>query len=312
MGGSKTITAEIIIVGGGLAGLSAGIYLGRAKRDALLIDNGRSMARWEPHVQNYLGFPRGIAGEDLLRFGRQQARRYGIRFCKDRILSGEHTARCFKLRGEKSNYEGQRLLLATGIFHLPPEIPHVSACLGHSIFFCKDCDGYRVQGKSIGVYGWNNEAAEYALGILCYSPLVVLFTDGRAPAWDRRLGEWVRERSIPVYRESIVDVHRRGRQMEYLELKDGRKICINALFTTRGDIYLNKLAKQLGARLDTKGEIVVDADMRATRRGLYAAGCVTPANCQMIIAAGQGATAAQTINRDLFEESLKKHELRRR
>jgi thioredoxin reductase (NADPH) len=311
MGRSRTITAEIIIVGGGLAGLSAGIYLGRAKRDALLIDDGKSMARWEPDVQNYLGFPHGIAGEDLLRFGRQQARRYGIRFCKDRILSGHARARCFGLSGEKGDYECKRLLLATGIFHLPPEIPHVSACLGHSIFFCKDCDGYRVQGKSIAIYGWNDEAVEYALGVLCYSPSVVLVTDGRAPVWSRRHRGWIREHKIPVCREAIVDVHRRGRQMEYLEFKDGKKISINALFTTRGDVCLNKLAKHLGARLDAKGEIVVDADMRTSRRGLYAAGCVTPANCQMIIAAGQGATAAQTINRDLFEESLKRHELRK-
>src|SRR5206468_12759574 len=75
-------------------------------------------------------------------------------------------------------------------------------------------------------------------------------------------------------------------------------------------IYLNKLAKGLGAKVDEEGQIVVDANMRSTVAGLYAAGCVTPANCQMIIAAGQGATAAQAINRDLFEESLAKHSLR--
>ena len=81
------ISAEVVIIGGGLAGLSAAIYLGRAKCDALLIDDGKSMARWEPDVQNYLGFPAGIAGEKLLRAGREQARRYGIRFCRDRIRS---------------------------------------------------------------------------------------------------------------------------------------------------------------------------------------------------------------------------------
>ena len=66
-----------------------------------------------------------------------------------------------------------------------------------------------------------------------------------------------------------------------------------------------------GARIDPEGQIVVDQCMRTSVPRLYAAGCVTPANCQMIIAAGQGATAAQAINRDLFEESLKNHSLRR-
>jgi thioredoxin reductase (NADPH) len=86
---------------------------------------------------------------------------------------------------------------------------------------------------------------------------------------------------------------------------------LDVLFTTRGDVYHNQLAENLGAKLSPEGEIIVDADQRATVSGVYAAGCVTPANCQMIIAAGQGAVAAQAINRDLFEESLENHSLRR-
>jgi thioredoxin reductase (NADPH) len=86
---------------------------------------------------------------------------------------------------------------------------------------------------------------------------------------------------------------------------------IDYIYTTRGDIFHTGLAKRLGAKLDSDGQIKVDQCMRTTVPGLYAAGCVTPANCQMIIAAGQGAAAAQAINRDLFEESLVTHSLRR-
>src|SRR6185436_11157721 len=75
--------AEVIVVGAGLAGLSAAIYLGRAGRQTLVIDSGKSMARWEPSVENYLGFPDGVRGEDLLRLGREQARRFGARFVRD-------------------------------------------------------------------------------------------------------------------------------------------------------------------------------------------------------------------------------------
>jgi thioredoxin reductase (NADPH) len=305
------ISVEVVIIGGGLAGLSAAIYLGRAKRDALLIDDGKSMARWEPDVQNYLGFPAGISGEKLLHAGREQARRYGIRFGRDRIRSGKTGRGEFKLRGDRSIYQCRKLLLATGIFHLPPEIPHVSACLGHSIFFCKDCDGYRVQGKSVAIYGWNNEAVEYALAMLCYSGSVAVVTDGRAPKWDRRHDQWLSEYKIPVHRDAIVDACHQKRHLQHLMFKGGSKLLVDALFTTRGDIYLNELAKELGAKLDDEGQIIVDVDMRTSRPGLYAAGCVTPANCQMIVAAGQGATAAQTINRDLFDENLANHSLRR-
>src|SRR5580765_2093298 len=133
--------SQVLIVGGGLAGLSAAIYLGRAKREALIVDEGRTMARWEPDVQNYLGFPAGVGGEELVKRGRAQARRYHTRFNRDRIISVSGSYGSFCLRGQKAVYHCERLLLATGIFHLPPELPGVAPCLGHSMFFCKDCDG---------------------------------------------------------------------------------------------------------------------------------------------------------------------------
>lgn len=297
-------STEVIIVGGGIAGLSAAIYLARAKRKTLVIDAGKSMARWEPDVQNFLGFPRGISGEELLRRGREQARRYRVKFVRDEIASAKARNGKFFLRGGKGSYICRRLLLATGIFHLPPDIPGVKPCLGHSMFFCKDCDGYRVRHDSIGVYGWTNEAAEYALAMLMYSRCVAIFTDGRKPRWDRRRHSWLREHAVPVHQQTIRDVRHRRRKIKALVFGQGEEVSIEALFTTRGDIYFSKLAEGLGAVVNRAGEIVIGLNARTTVKGLYAAGCVTPANCQMIIAAGQGATAAQAINRDLFEESL--------
>lgn len=308
----EEIRSQVIIVGGGLGGLSAAIYLGRAKRETLVIDSGKSMARWEPDVQNYLGFPEGISGSELLQRARTQARRYRVRFKRDEVSGAQRTGDGkFIIRGERANYRAHRLMLATGIFHLPPEIPGIKPCLGHSLFFCKDCDGFRVQGKAVGVYGSTNETVEYALGMLFYTSCVAIVTNGQEPHWDREHAEWIREYEIPVYSRKIVGVSRTETQLEALEFAAGARLVLEALFTTRGDVYLNSLAKALNAEINRDGEIVVDLDMRTSVPGLYAAGCVTPANCQMIIAAGQGATAAQAINRDLFLESLATHSLRR-
>jgi len=301
--------SEVIIVGGGLAGLSAAIYLGRAKRETLLVDEGRSMARWEPDVQNYLGFPLGVDGTDLVKRGRQQARRYGTRFKKDRIQSVSRKNGCFELHGETGLYACDRLLLATGIFHIPPDLPDIAPCLGHSMFFCKDCDGLRVQGKSVAVYGSTNEAVEYALAMLLYSSCVSIVTDGHRIRWDEQHGKWIAEYEMPVFELPITGVARKKSNIRALLLSDGTQVNVQALFTTRGDIYFNELARGLGAEVDANGEIVVNENMRTSIKGLYAAGCVTPANCQMIIAAGQGAIAAQAINRDLFETSLANHNL---
>jgi thioredoxin reductase (NADPH) len=304
-------TREVIVVGGGIAGLSAAIYLGRAQRDTLVIDSGHSMAKWEPVVENYLGFPKGVGGEELLQNGRKQAKRSEVHFIHDEIKKVSSRESVFVLRGKKKTYRAKRLLLATGIFHLPPEIPGVEKCLGHSMFFCKDCDGCRVRGKRIAIIGANNEAVEYALGMLHYSACVIVATNGAKPNWGKRQARWLREYEIPVARQRICDVDHRKRKIRALEFAGGQSVKIDFLFTTRGDIFYNGLAKKLGAKLDLHGQIKVDQCMRTSVPRLYAAGCVTPANCQMIIAAGQGAAAAQAINRDLFEESLATHSLRR-
>ncbi|CAN5465704.1 NAD(P)/FAD-dependent oxidoreductase [soil metagenome] len=302
---------EVIVIGGGIAGLSAAIYLGRAERDTLVIDSGHSMAKWEPEVGNYLGFPDGVEGEQLLKYGRRQAKFHKVAFANDEVKSVVRRKEGFFLRGRRATYRTNRLLLATGIFHLPPKIPGVKACLGHSMFFCKDCDGYRVRGKRIAICGANDEAVEYALGMLHYSPYVVVATNAEKPRWSRKHAKLLKEYEIPVHREKITGVDHRKCQVRALRLEGATEVKIDCIFTTRGDIFHTKLAKALGAALDREGQIEVDQDMRTNVPRLYSAGCVTPANCQMIIAAGQGAAAAQAINRDLFEESIANHSLRR-
>jgi thioredoxin reductase (NADPH) len=301
---------DVIVIGGGIAGLSAAIYLGRAQRDTLVIDSGHSMAKWEPVVENYLGFADGIHGEELLRQGRRQAERHEVKFAEDKVTEVELEAGIFVAHGERGIYRAKRLLLATGIFHLPPEIPGVKECLGHSMFFCKDCDGYRVREKTIAICGANDEAVEYALGMLHYSPRVMIASNGETPRWSEQHARWIEEYKIPVHLGRIHDVVHHDRQILSLQFGEEQEVKIDYIFTTRGDIFHTKLAEKLGAKLDEEGQILVDHSMRTTVPNFYAAGCVTPANCQMIIAAGEGATAAQAINRDLFEESLETHTLR--
>jgi thioredoxin reductase (NADPH) len=252
-----------------------------------------------------------VGGEDLLRHGCRQAKRFGARFIRDEIRAVAKKRSGFTVRGKRKTYRTNRLLLATGIFHLPPEIPGVKECLGHSMFFCKDCDGCRVREKRIAIIGANNEAVEYALGMLAYSACVIVATNGKKPGWDKRHAHWLADYEIPVARKRITGVEHRKRKIRALMFAGGTCVKTDYIFTTRGDIFHNKLAKKLGAKLDSHGQIQVDQCMRTSVPRLYAAGCVTPANCQMIIAAGQGAAAAQAINRDLFEESLATHSLKR-
>lgn len=304
-------TREVIIIGGGLAGLSAAIYLGRSRRETLLIHTNRSMAKWEAEVQNYLGFPKGIAGEDLLARGMAQVVRCDVGVIEDDIRSLTLDGDTFCLSGAGTVYRARRVLLASGLTHLPPEIPGVKECLGQSLFFCKDCDAYRVQGKKIVIIGGNDEAADYALAMLLFTSSVMICTNGRTPRWDTDHAGWLKEYAVPIRHDRIRSVLHDNGQLTAFTFEEGSSVKVEGAFTTRGDVVHNDLAESAGAKLDEEGQVIVDHLQETSVPGLYAAGCVTPGNCQMIIAAGQGAIAGQAINRDLFEDSLKRHALPR-
>src|SRR4051812_38191298 len=104
---------DVIIIGGGFAGLSAAIYLGRAMRRTLVIDAGESAAQWEPEVQNYFGFPEGISGPDLLRRGAQQAKRFGAELIIDEVERVERDSDgTFYVHGRHVRFHAHRLLIA--------------------------------------------------------------------------------------------------------------------------------------------------------------------------------------------------------
>jgi thioredoxin reductase (NADPH) len=305
------VPRDVIIIGGGLAGLSAALYLGLSKRDTLLIHSNRSMAKWEDLVHNYLGFPEGIPGSTLLAHGMNQAAKCHVQIVEDEVQSLMKNGEIFHIEGRGQAYDSKRVLLATGLTHLPPDIPGVKDCLGKSLFFCKDCDAHRVQGKRIVIIGRNNEAVDYALAILLFTSSVMLATNGGEIVWDADHASWLAEYRIPVRQDHIRILKHMEGHLEWIEFFHGEPTQVEAIFTTRGDVPHSALTKGVGALLDDEGQIIVDACLNTNVPGLYAAGCVTAANCQMIIAAGQGAIGGQAINRDLFEESLRQHTLPR-
>jgi thioredoxin reductase (NADPH) len=147
--------------------------------------------------------------------------------------------------------------------------------------------------------------------MLLFTPNITICCNGATPRWNAAHAGWLKEYNVPVRLDRIHSLMHRDGQLTALTFKEGESLNVDGIFTTRGDVYHHDLAAGAGAKLDEEGQIIIDQCMRTTVPGLYAAGCVTPANCQMIIAAGQGAIAGQTINRDLFEDSLERHALPR-
>lgn len=267
------------------------------------------MSVWEPDVQNYLGFPDGISGMGLLEKGRVQVKRFEVQIDHDEVKHLAKEGDIFQVESTTNRRYAKRVLLATGLTHLPPEISGVRECLGRSLFFCKDCDALRVKDRRVVIVGSNNDTVDYALSMLAYSPCVMIATNAKEVRWGARHQAWLEEYEVVVRKDPIIDVEHQDGQIAALHFERGPRIPTDAVFTTKGDVFHTSLAECLGAELDEDGQIKIDHRMRTSVPGLYAAGCVTPANCQIIIAAGRGATAAQAINRDLFVDSLRRHAL---
>ena len=129
--------------------------------------------------------------------------------------------------------------------------------------------------------------------MLLFSPSVMIATNGQEPTWDSDRAGWLKEYQVLIRQDRISMVEHDEGQLRTSTFEQGDPLKLDAAFTTRGDVYHNDLAEHLGASIDREGEIIVDACLKTSVAGLYAAGCVTAANCQMIIAAGQGAIAGK-------------------
>ena len=122
--------------------------------------------------------------------------------------------------------------------------------------------------KRIAIFGANNEAVEYALGMLHYSACVIVATNGKKIHWDKKHARWLAEYEIPVERKRVGEVEQRKRQILALKFVGGKRVEIDYIFTTRGDIFHTSLAEKLGAKLDGEGQIKVDSCMRTTVPGI--------------------------------------------
>jgi thioredoxin reductase (NADPH) len=296
---------DALIIGGGPAGLTAAIYLGRALRRVAVFDCDRpARSDWVQVNHNYLGFPGGISVIELGKRGREQAEQFGARFfdaeVTSLVMNGDH----FKATTDGMPMRGRAVILATGITDRWVEFPGYEEFIGRSMHWCIVCDGYEMQGRRVLIVGDDRHAAVVALQMRRYTDSVTLLR--RAETWD--LGESLRRelgsRGIRCVTGEIATA--RAREPGYFAavvLAGGEEIRLDHLFSEQGAKPNVALAEGLGMALTDEGYIKVDTQARTSIPGIYAAGDVTRLFAhQVVTAAHEGATAATTLDYDLFEQ----------
>jgi thioredoxin reductase len=312
---------DCIILGGGPAGLAAGVYLGRYLRSTLILDHKKPQTRWHrPIAHNVLGFPSGIHRNQLLDWGRAHVAKYEcvqmkrttvVRIAQE--AGGEEPP--FVLTDDEGEvYRSRAVILATGIEYLLPEIPEILTFAGHSVWHCPECDGYKCLGKKIVVIGNDAGSAEMALNVSIWADEVTLCMNGKEPEMDGEARGKLKAANIRVVKGKVRRIVGDGSEgaegmlvgLEVEKESGGVEvIAAYGAFANEGCTVPDELLGQLPLELHKGRWVKVDHRMRTNIPRCYAAGdIVANAQTQLSVAMGTGATAAIWLHKELLPAGL--------
>ncbi len=300
----KEIIYDSIIIGGGPAGLTAAVYLGRFNRSVLVLDKNTGRSSYPQINENYLGFPKGIAAKQLRVIGQKQAKKFGVTFTVDEVMKLRKLSRYFSVSSKKKTYKGRTLILATGVVDIFPVFPGVKQYIGKSLFWCITCDGYRTRNKKVVVIGHTDEAVVTALQFLQYTKEIIFLLNcgHRQAKVSKEMKKRLEEHNIPYIEGVIKSVVGKNGKLQKIILKDRTILKADYLFNQQGASPNSVLARELHVLVDTEGYIFVDPEQRTNIPFVYAAGDVTkPHSHQVVTASHEGSQAAQSANYDLYE-----------
>jgi thioredoxin reductase (NADPH) len=295
---------DVVVLGGGAAGLSAAVALGRSLRSVVVLDAGEPRNAPAAGVHNLLGRD-DIAPGELLALGRDEAARYGVDVRSAVAVAARATTAGFEVdlaRGD--TVRARRLLLATGLVDELPDLPGIREHWGTRVLHCPYCHGWEVRGRRIGVLGVGERSVHQALLFRQLSPFVTLFLndmpDPDDAAWDELAGLGIR-----VVSGRVRGLRGRDDALEAVELEDGHAFPVDALAVAPRFVARDELYRQLGG-VPTEHPagrfIAADPMGRTDVPGVWAAGNTSDLSAGVAVAAGSGVVAAAGINADLIAE----------
>jgi len=298
---------DVAIVGGGPAGLSAGIWLARYLHDVVIIDSG-DPRNWETRgINGFLGHP-GIKPAQLRGRGRDEARSHGVTLVDahvETVKCGREETFALELK-DGTPYRARRLLLAIGLRDVWPRIPGLREVYGANAHVCPDCDGHECVDKKVVVIGKGRKAVGMALNLTAWTKDIIICTNGEPAGLD--LSEYCEKLdalNIPVLESRITCIDARGAKVHALELQNGMALDADKVFFAIGQYPHDDLGAQLGCDRDAGGHIIVDDAYHTSVMNCFAAGDIIPGPQLAVAAAGDGAIAALAIHKSLVPAARK-------
>lgn len=299
---------QLVIIGGGPAGISASIYAARKKMDFVLITKevGGQVIK-AGNIENYLGYAM-VDGIILVEKMMEHMRKLGVEPILDEVVDVERLSEGFEVKTASGrSFKTKTILFCTGAEHRRLNVPGEKEYTGRGISYCYTCDAPFFKDKKVAVVGGGNSGFEAAEQLLNYASAIYLLEISDHFGADEVLKEKVlgSEKVIPLLRHKVVSaegdgVFLKGIVVEDLEKGKTYRLDVEGLFVEIGLEPNTKLAQKLGVLLTNRGEIIIDCNNRTSERGVYAAGdCTNIFAKQIITAAGDGAKALLSIYHDL-------------
>jgi thioredoxin reductase len=292
------------VVGGGPAGLSAALMLGRCRRRVLVCDVGETRNRWSHAVHGFLTRD-GTSPAAMLRLAREELRPYDtVEVRMTRVVDAQREEHGFVVRcADGQMLHARKLLIATGVVDELPDIPGLESLYGRSVHHCPYCDAWEWRDQAIGVWGRGDAGAGLALALTVWSSDVLLCTDGPEEC-SERMRERLEQSGIRVREERVASLVGRDGLLERIVFADGSSEERRALFFTNGQHQGSDLPARLGCRFTPEGAVDTGKCESTDVPGLYVCGDASREAQFVVVAAAEGAEAGMAINKALFEEDL--------
>jgi len=293
---------DVIIIGGSYSGLAAGMALGRALKKVLIIDSGRPCNRQTPQSHNFLTQD-GKTPMEIAALARQQVGAYNtVTFFDGLAADGEKTDDGFIIHADTGeSFSAKKLLFATGIKDLMPDITGFAECWGISVLHCPYCHGFEVRGKRTGILGDGDYGLEFSTLISNWTDDVTLFTDGPSRLSTTQQSH-LAGNGIAIIEKQIANFEHHNGQIQRINFKDGTTFFLDVLYARPLFEQHCHIAESLGCTLTDDGYIRVDASQKTDAPGIFASGDCTSRMRTVANAVATGTTAGMMINRDLVFE----------
>lgn len=295
---------DAVIIGGSYAGLSAAMSLGRALRKVLIIDSGNPCNKQTPYSHNFITHD-GESPEEISSKAREEVMKYStVSFQKGRVTAVTKPDDHFNVQTEENGiFSARKIVFATGVLDIIPDIAGFAECWGRSILHCPYCHGYEFQDQKTGIFANGEAGFDQAKFISNWTRDLVLYTNGDSTLNEEQT-KLLESRKIKIFENEIEGFEHEKGQIQNIVFKDQTKRPLNALYASPQVKQQSELPKELGCEFTDHGRIEVDIFQKTNVPGIYAAGDNSSLGRAVSVAVSAGSVAGMMLNKELIEEEF--------